>query len=134
ALVPVVLPTRRGGRLRRLRAPCRRARRRCDQAATQPRGASTGGFQRGRAGPPRTQGRRLMRVRLLFAVSALAWWLGLLAMFIPVPFTAPVSPATVIALEGSAFASILGRSSVSPSGLEVTAMNVDQGALQVHPL
>lgn len=75
-----------------------------------------------------------MRVRLLFAVAALAWWLGLLAMFIPVPFTAPVSPATVIALEGSAFASILGRSSVSPSGLEVTAMNVDQGALQVHPL
>lgn len=75
-----------------------------------------------------------MRARILFAVAALVWWLLLLVVFVPVPLGVPFSPDTVVALEGKEFTAIMGRTTVDPDGLRITAMDVDQGALQVHRL
>ncbi len=72
--------------------------------------------------------------RAIFVAMACAWWLMLLAVFVPITPTAPLSPANVLALDGSSFTGILGQTEKSPSGLKVTSMDVEQGALQVHPL
>jgi hypothetical protein len=72
--------------------------------------------------------------RWRFAAAALAWWAGLLAAFIPLPLAAPWAPDQVLALDGSRFAPVFGQARSDAGGLQVLAMDIDQGALQVHPL
>ena len=66
-----------------------------------------------------------------FAAAALAWWLALLAIFIPLPLTAPIAPERSEVFQGSEFAAVMGRGSAGDGTLAITGFDPAQGALQV---
>lgn len=71
---------------------------------------------------------------LSWLASAVVWWLALLAVFVPLPLTAPLSPNEVRTLDGRDFVTVIGHSQRRDHGLNISAMNLDEGALQVHRL
>lgn len=78
---------------------------------------------------------RRPRTRLaLWSIAALLWWFVLLALFVPLPLTAPLMPTDVVALDGRDFVPVIGRSQRHEHGLNISAMNLEEGALQVHGL
>lgn len=76
----------------------------------------------------------MMRRRALYALALLLSWAVLLIVLMPLPLSAPLRPAQVETLEGKGFMPVIGQARQGESGLDIQAMDVEEGALQVRPL
>lgn len=70
--------------------------------------------------------------RIGFAVVVTLVWFGLLALFVPLPLSAPLASSTTQSIDGAAFTPVIGSARRDGDSLVVTAMAGAQGAMQVH--
>ncbi len=70
--------------------------------------------------------------RIGFAVAVVLVWFGLLALFVPLPLTSPLTSATTHTIDGAAFTPVIGSARRDGDALAVTGMAGAQGAMQVH--